>query len=248
MASPFDDALRSLQTPQQQAAPDAGMAAKNAAIINQYNHSNAHERARRNAQRITPPNHDALMQKLGTIDALLMQGQMVDQSRFKPETLKLAETAQMTGKPNLAYQILNEENRKLLSRDAIGGAPLSTMAWEKLRDHAGHQAINRHSSDLSGDQSSPYGQSDAKDQLYRIGVDSFDKTFGKHKRYLVEDNLSPTGMAPGVTNQSPRLSPPRAPAVEGAPMPQNNPPMAFTGNPRMPLPMTGTPTVGDENQ
>jgi hypothetical protein len=259
MSNPIDDALQSLQAPQQQQAPNSDMLARNAAIINQFNHSNAHERARKNAERMAPPNYDALMQKLGSIDALQMRRAPVDSGRFNPAVLKLANTAYKVGNPDLAGNILEEEEKKIRARDAIGGAPLSTMAWDKLRDNAGQQAVRRHAD--PADNTGPLGEAMAKpganDDLYRIGVDSFDRLYGKHKKYLVEDNLSPTGMAPPAQPQSPRLSPPpAAPAVESAPVAQNAQPMNFTGaspdpgasigTPRMPLPLPpGTRTVGD---
>ncbi len=188
-------ALASLQSPQE--APD-DRAAKNAAIINQFNHSNAHERVARNRARVNPPNYDALIQKLHGVDAELMSGRMADQSRFDPQLLKLAQTAQMTGKPDLAYHILSEENRRILSRDAVGGSPLSTMAWEKLRHNAGIQALQRHGGEeeQQGALGMAMNAPTAKDDLYRLGVESFDKQFGKHKHYLVQDDLSPTRPTP----------------------------------------------------
>ena len=223
MANPLDDALRSLQAPQEERSqPDN--AARNAAIINQFNHANVAERVAKNRAHVSPPNYDALMQKLHGIDALLVQGNMVPPERMSPTTLKMAQTAQAIGKHDLAYNILNEENRKLLSRDAIGGSPLSTSAWERLRDNAGRQAVSRHHVEEAQDTgpvkfpggmmrqqetSQVMASPTAKDDLYRIGVESFDRQFGKHKHYLVEDALPPNpGTAPiPPTNPAASLTP-----------------------------------------
>lgn len=211
MSNNLEGALASLQSPQER--PD-DRAAKNAAIINAFNHSNAHERMTRNQARVNPPNYDALIQKLHGVDAELLSGRMADQSRFDPQLLRLAQTAQMTGKPDLAYHILNEENRRILSRDAIGGSPLSTMAWEKLRHNAGVQALQRHGGeDEQGELGQAMGAPTAKDDLYRLGVESFDKQFGKHKHYLVHDDLSPNRPTPQT--QQP-IAPPMSQQGSGA--------------------------------
>lgn len=226
----MQNALSSLQSPQDDASA-SDRALKNAALINQFNHANAHERMTRNQSKMTPPNYDALIQKMHGIDAKLMSGKMTDKSRFDPSIIKLAQTAQMIGKPDLAYNILNEANRRIVSRDEIGGAPLSSMAWEKLRDYAGQKAVNQHGAEESSDTgpvSFPGGEMrqqqqmlqkvsaspTSKDDLYRIGVESFDRQFAKHKHYLVHDDLPPNfGMAPPQKDLSPQNPPPAAAPV-----------------------------------
>jgi hypothetical protein len=191
MADPLDQ----LQNPEEQQAD-------NVHLINQFNHANPDSRNEANAFASgAHQEFDDRIKKLHGIEGRIILGEMAPIEQFDPDVMKKVQWAQSVGQMPVAYNLMSDENHKVLARNQMGGT-MSPDEWTTLRDYYGRKnaaTIGSSSSTNTGPISFPNGAArqqelamaiaspDSKQAAYEDGIRAFDNLFGKFKPYLVAE-------------------------------------------------------------